>query len=239
MDSTTHFWKRKAFGPESPHKKSFYIQKGWFAIRGPDNELDFLWDDIRKATEEGELGYFSNISDNNETIVVFHGNASNRSHRSRIQKKIFKLSKSLDVNVFYRRFDDEKYCQVFKRKSNTNLVVESQPNSDSSVETNQSSVPVIIVSSDEDSNVSYVESEEESDINDFIVEDSDEEFETDFETDLSDNEIKALELLEQALDLLKNRKSPKKRKTDSDSHTSSGPSPKKSPKKLPKNPFIY
>ena len=76
-----------------------------------------LWPNIERATHEGRLGYFSNFSDDSQTMIVYHPNALNNSEKNRVSKRINQIKRGLDVSVVYRTEDDPTFRPIDERQA--------------------------------------------------------------------------------------------------------------------------
>jgi hypothetical protein len=68
----SRYWERNAHGPDGVPKPEVNDGGGIFLIFSDGHDLNNFWDDIKNATEIGELGHYSAFSPDEELICVHH-----------------------------------------------------------------------------------------------------------------------------------------------------------------------
>jgi hypothetical protein len=94
-------------------KKDF---RGRFVIKGKSSVLDIFWNEVKAQTVSGSLGYFADISNDSEVIIVYHANYNNKREKNRIRDKLNELRKGYVVKIVYRNDYDDR-TEVIKKNT--------------------------------------------------------------------------------------------------------------------------
>jgi hypothetical protein len=84
----SRFWERNAHGPRGIPKPEVDYGGGIFLIFRNGHDLNNYWNDIKLATEMGELGYYSAFSPDEGLICVHHSDAWDNNERRIIKERI-------------------------------------------------------------------------------------------------------------------------------------------------------
>ena len=169
-----NFWLRKAYAPEWVPKK-LKVQthrRGRFVIKtsGDLELMETIWNQVKRQTRAGLLGYFSTHSDNRMVIIVYHSSAMNTSQSQRIANRLIAMCKHTQLSISHRMGNNstlvfngyhnqyDHYEQLEYKQSDDHYQQESsEQSSDESYEHDSSDD-----SSEESSDDSSEESSEES-----------------------------------------------------------------------------
>jgi hypothetical protein len=83
---------------ELVQRPAYRYDGGFFMIFSNGYDLRALWRTIKRATENGELGHYSAIKDNNEIICVHTSDASDEREKRKVQRRLRELGVDYPIN---------------------------------------------------------------------------------------------------------------------------------------------
>ncbi len=84
----SRYWERNAHGPYGMPKPEVVYGGGIFLIFRDGHDLNDFWNDIKLATEMGELGYYSGFSPDEGVICVHYSDAWDNNEKLTIRERI-------------------------------------------------------------------------------------------------------------------------------------------------------
>jgi hypothetical protein len=157
-------WKRYAMAPEEVQRPAYRYDGGFYMIFSNGYDLIPLWRAIRRATENGDLGHYSAINDNNEIICVHNSDASDEREKRRVRRALRELGVDYPINYKSQAEANHKI-----EKNGKYIPVINYEESDDDFDPSEDQMET----SDEDVSTSEDESDDEEDEE---VESSDEDY---------------------------------------------------------------